>query len=152
VALGDPRLRLALEADVGRPLRLRRDLDGIQELAHSVLVTTEATRRALSEELGTPVDVRRFRPNVHLELDADPWVEEKWTGATTLRFADGVVLRLLHPCERCAIPTRDPATQEKWPQLLRHLAARHAQLFGINARVVRSGRIHEGEPVEVEPR
>ena len=151
MALGDPRLRLALEADVGRPLRLRRDLDGIQELAHSVLVTTEATRRALSEELGTPVDVRRFRPNVHLELDADPWVEEKWTGAT-LRFADGVVLRLLHPCERCAIPTRDPATQEKWPQMLRHLAARHAQLFGINARVVRSGRIHEGEPVEVEPR
>ncbi len=52
---------------------------------------------------------------------------------------------------RCAIPTRDPVTQVKWPELLRHLDARHETLFGMNARVLRSGRIAAGESVEITP-
>ena len=111
---------------------------------------TRPAARALDAELGTEIDLRRFRTNLHLALDAPAWAEQEWDGAT-LRFAGGVVLRLLHPCQRCAIPTRDPETQEKWPELLRHLDARHARLFGINARVVRSGRIERHEAVELEP-
>jgi uncharacterized protein YcbX len=61
------------------------------------------------------------------------------------------VVRLLHPCVRCAIPTRDPDTQAKSPELLRHLAAHHDTHFGINARVLQSGRIAAGEAVTVEP-
>src|SRR3712207_8866333 len=48
---------------------------------------------------------------------------------TTL-FRSGVVLCFLHPCVRCAIPTRDPDTQAKWPGLLRHLDAEHGRVFG----------------------
>ena len=59
------------------------------------------------------------------------------------------VADLLHPCERCAIPTRDPATQRKWPLLLRHLAREHDTLFGINARVTTPGRIADGEAVRL---
>jgi uncharacterized protein YcbX len=146
---GDPRLRTALREDLGRDVELRRDLAGIQDLGRSVLVTTEATRAALEAELETPVDLRRFRTNVHLELDAEPWAEHDWEGGA-LRLGGDVVLRLLHPCIRCAIPTRDPDTTEKWPGLLRHLAARHATLFGINARVVQSGRIAVGEAATTE--
>ncbi len=40
-------------------------------------------------------------------------------GGRELAFEGGVRLRLLHPCERCAIPTRHPDTQVKWPDLLR---------------------------------
>jgi uncharacterized protein YcbX len=119
----DPRLRTALSEDLGREVRLRRDVAGIQDLERSLLITTEATRAALAQELGTELD---------------------------LRFAGGVVLRLLHPCVRCAIPTRDPATQQKWPELLRHLDARHQTLFGINARVLQAGRIAIGETLEME--
>jgi uncharacterized protein YcbX len=147
---GDPRLRHALESDLGRPIRLRRDARGLQDLEGTVLVTAEATARALANELGTPLDLRRFRTNIHLELDAPPFAELGWEGAT-LRLAGGVVLRLLHPCVRCAIPTRDPDTQVKWPQLLRHLDAAHERVFGINARVVQSGRVERGEPVELLP-
>jgi len=147
---GDPRLRNALAEDLGRDVRLRRDLAGIQDLERSVLVTTEATRAALADELGTPIDLRRFRTNVHLELDAEPWAEHGWEGGT-LRLSGGVVLRLLHACVRCAIPTRDPVTTAKWPELLRHLDARHETLFGINARVVQSGRIAVGETATTEP-
>jgi uncharacterized protein len=145
----DPRLLRALRDDLGRDLRLKRDPGGIQDLERTVLITVEATRVALAEELGTEIDLRRFRPNVHLELDAAPWEEHEWEGGT-VRFAGGAVLRLLHPCVRCAIPTRDPATQKKWPELLRHLEATHGRLFGINARVVQSGRVGVAEPVEID--
>ena len=145
---GDPRLRAALSEDLGRPVELRRDVQGIQDLERSVLVTTETTRATLAQELGSALDLRRFRPNVHLELDAPAWEEHEWEGRT-LSFAGGVVLRLLHPCVRCAIPTRDPETQAKWPALLRHLDARHDTCFGINARVLEAGRVAVGERVEI---
>ena len=106
-AWDDPRLLCALEDDLGRPVKLRRDPAGIQDLERSLLMTVEATRAALEVELATPLDLRRFRPNVHVELDADAWAEHGWEGGT-LRFSGGVTLRLLHPCVRCAIPTRDP--------------------------------------------
>jgi uncharacterized protein YcbX len=144
----DPRLPGALTDDLGRPVRLRRDVAGIQDLERSVLITVEATRAALAAELETELDLRRFRPNLHLELDAPAWSEHEWDGAT-VRFAGGVVLRLLHPCVRCAIPTRDPDTQQKWPDLLRHLDARHDTMFGINARVMQAGRIAAQEQVEI---
>ena len=145
----DPRLRTALTRDLGREVRLRRDVAGIQDLERSLLITSEASRAALSAELGRDLDLRRFRPNFHLELDgAAPWAEHGWEGGT-MRFAGGVVVRLLHPCERCAIPTRDPDTQQKSPELLRHLARQHDTLFGINARVLQSGRIAAGETITI---
>jgi uncharacterized protein YcbX len=146
---GDPRLRNALEDDFGRPVELWRDPAGFPDVDGTVLVTVEASRRALEEELGERVDIRRFRPNLHLELDAEPFAELGWTGADLL-VGDGVRLRVDHPCERCAIPTRHPKTQEKWPELLRHLDARHQQNFGVRARVVHTGRVALEDPVRVE--
>jgi len=145
---GDPRLRHALAADLGRAVELRRDIEGIQDIPRSLLITTGATLQALGEELHGQVDLRRFRPNLHLDLDADAWAELAWEGAE-LAFTGGVRLRLLHPCERCAIPTRHPDTQIKWPQLLRHLTREHEQCFGINARVLTGGRVTAGEAVEL---
>jgi uncharacterized protein len=147
-AWNDPRLRSALSRDLGREVQLRRDVAGIQDLERSLLITTEATRAALAEELAGTLDLRRFRTNFHLELDAPAWAEHGWEGAT-LHFEGGVVARLLHPCVRCAIPTRDPDTQAKSPELLRHLAAHHDTQFGINARVLQSGRIAAGEAVTI---
>lgn len=144
----DPRLRHALAADLGHPVALRRDVAGIQDLERSVLLTTDASHRALEAELGTPIDPRRFRTNLHLALDAPAWADLGWEGRT-LSCAGGLVLELLHPCVRCAIPTRDPDTQAKWPVLLRHLHAEHGQRFGINARVLRAGRVETGEAVQI---
>jgi uncharacterized protein len=147
---GDPRLRHALANDLGRTVELARDVAGMQDLGRTLLVTTEASLRALGEELSGPVDVRRFRPNLHLDVDVPGWDDLTWEGRE-LAFAGGVRLRLLHPCERCAIPTRHPDTQVKWPGLLRYLHDAHEQNFGINARVITGGRIEAGEAVELVP-
>lgn len=140
----DDELPAALSADLGRDVVLRRDLEGQQDLGRSLLITTEATRLALEAELAEPVDLRRFRTNLHVELDAPAWAEAAWEGGT-VELVGGVVLRLLHPCERCVIPTRHPDTTARWPGLLKHLHARHANGFGINARVETPGRIAAGE-------
>jgi uncharacterized protein YcbX len=145
---GDPRLRSALEADLERPVQLKRELDGIQDLPGTLLLTVEASLDALGSELGGPVDLRRFRPNLHLELEAPAWAELRWEGAE-LEFSGGVRLQLLHPCVRCAIPTRHPDTQVKWPGLLSHLEQAHQRSFGINARVLTPGRIAAGETLAV---
>jgi uncharacterized protein len=145
---GDPRLRSALERDLGRPVRLERDITGIPDVPGTVLVTIAGTLAALGRELATEIDARRFRTNLHLELDAEPWAEHAWAGAE-IELAGGVRLRVEGACERCAIPTRDPDTQEKWPTLLSHLAAEHGQDFGLLARVMAPGRVHVGELVRI---
>jgi uncharacterized protein len=131
-------------------VQMLRDVGGIHDAPRTLLVTTRASLDALGEELDGPIDLRRFRPNVHLEMDAAAWEELGWEGAE-LAFSGGVRLRVLHPCERCAIPTRHPDTQVKWPGLLRHLAATHDQCFGINARVLTGGRLAAGEEAELMP-
>jgi uncharacterized protein YcbX len=148
-AWGDPRLAPALADDLGREVALHRDLAGQQDLERSLLITTAATLAAVQEELGAPLDLRRFRTNVHVVLDAPAFAENGWEGGRmTIGDAE---LELLHPCVRCAIPTRDPDTQVKWPQLLKHLTHVHHGWFGINARPVNAAAIRLGDPIAVHP-
>jgi hypothetical protein len=141
---GQPELPRALAEDLGRPVTLRRDPALMQDLPDSLLVTFGASHRAGEAELG-PLDPRRWRTNIHVEADAPAYAEAGWEGRA-LRVGD-VVLDLLHPCERCVIPTRDPETAEKRPELLRHLAAERDLLFGINARPREHGWLRAGDAV-----
>ncbi len=143
----DPGLPDALAADLGRAVTLRRDPAGQQDLGRSVLVTTQATHAAVERELGRPLDPRRWRTNVHVELDVPAYAEEDWEGRE-LHIGAARFL-LLHPCVRCVIPTRDPDTQAKAPELLRLLTRDHGGLFGMNARPLGRARIAVGDPVEV---
>ncbi len=147
-AWDDPALPAALADDLGRAVTLRRDEALMQDLNDSVLVTTQATLDAVGAALGDDaLDLRRFRTNVHLVLDDDAFAENDWEGRT-LRVGD-VALDLLHPCARCVIPTRDPETTTKDPNILKWLTAHRGGLFGINARMRGSGRIAVGDPVEL---
>jgi uncharacterized protein YcbX len=146
----EPGLAERLFADLGRNgIELRRAPGEQHDLPGSLLVTTEASLRATEAALGRPLDVRRFRPNLHLELDAPAYAEEHWEGGT-VTFEGGVTLRFLHACERCVIPTRDPDDgADRWPGLLKWLAAHRSTLFGINAEVVTPGVVRRGERVTV---
>jgi uncharacterized protein len=146
-AWDDPGLEENLAADLGLPVRRHRDLAGQQDLQSSVLVTTEASRRAVADTLGRPVELRRFRTNLHLDLDAPPFAEEGWDGGR-LQVGE-VTLALAHPCARCVIPTRDPDDLSRWPELLRWLHRSRGALFGINARVVAGGRVRVGDRATV---
>lgn len=141
----DPELPAVLGEDLGRPVQLRSDAALMPDLPDSLLVITRATHAAVRDALGGDLDVRRFRTNLLVDLDAKAYAEERWEGRT-LRVGD-VELELLHPCERCVIPTRDPDTQRKNPEVLRWLHREHRGLFGINARAPRPGTIRAGDTV-----
>lgn len=143
----DPGLAQALADDLGRPVTLAREPRGQQDRPATIHLTVEASLRALSEELGAPVDVRRFRSNIHLDLDAEPWAELDWIGRR-LRIGDAE-FEVVEACERCAIPTRDPQTQDKWPQLLRHLAREHATLFGLIVRARGRAVLRDGDRADL---
>jgi hypothetical protein len=78
----DPWLRCALEKALGQPIRLRRDLHGLQMVERTVLVTWGE------------LDPRALRANLHLDLDGG--VGEP---GTVLSFDGGVRLRVLGPCK-----------------------------------------------------
>ena len=144
----DPELPPALAAALDRPIALRRLARGEHDRRGTVLVTFEATRRAVEDALGRPLDLRRFRSNLHLELDAVAFAEEGW--AERRIEVEEVTLRVREPCERCAVPTRDPRRpRERWPELLRRLFAEREGLFGAIAAVEDSGRVARGDRVEV---
>jgi uncharacterized protein len=146
-AWDDPMLPRALRDDLGRPVTLERDLALMPDVPDTLLITVEASRAALEDELGRPLDLRRFRPNLHLRLDTAPFAEEGWEGRRMRVGEAELVLR--EPCERCAIPTRDPDTTTKWPELLRHLAREHRTLFGVYAHPLGTATVRVGDRVAV---
>jgi uncharacterized protein YcbX len=146
-AYDDGALPAALAADLGRPVEVRHDPTLMQDLPDSLLITFGASHRAVEADMGGPLDPLRWRTNVHVEADAAAFEEVGWEGRT-LVIGDAE-LELLHPCERCVIPTRDPHTAEKRPELLRYLNAERATLFGINARPAGPARIAIGDPVSL---
>ncbi|MCW2990726.1 MAG: hypothetical protein JWM73_1320 [Solirubrobacterales bacterium] len=148
-AWDDPALPAALAADLGRAVTLRRDPALMQDLPNSLLVTFGASHRALEDALG-PLDPLRWRTNLHVEADAAAFAEVGWEGA--ILEVGEARLQLLHPCERCVIPTRDPHTAEKRPEILRHLNSEHDTLFGINARPLGRYRIAAGDRVALQLR
>lgn len=138
----EPGLKERLGEDLGREVELEEDVTLMQDLKDSVLVTFRASLEAIPHR-----DLRRFRTNIHVEIDAEPYAEAGWEG---LRMQIGdAELDLLHPCERCVIVTRDPDTQETDPDVLRHLHAHRDSIFGINARPTNRATIRVGDPVRV---
>lgn len=143
----DPGLTDALARSLGTPLRLHV-ADGQQDRGPTVLVTSQASLLALEEELDAPVDLLRFRPNLHLELDAPAFAEEGWGPGTTVTVGEvefTVTGDHTGPCIRCAVPSWDPGGRERWPELQKWLIQEHENKFGVIMRVTRPGVARLGD-------
>jgi uncharacterized protein YcbX len=79
----DPRLRYALEDDLGHPVALRRDVHGLQQVERTVLLCWG------------DADPRQLRANVHLD-GGDELAEP----GRMLELGGGVRLRVLRECPR----------------------------------------------------
>ena len=96
----------------------------------------------------------RYRPNLVLDLPAEPgFAEDGWAGRT-LELGPQVVLEVVVPTPRCAIPTLAHGALPPDPDALRVLNAHHvveiegfgtAACAGAYARVVRGGRVRRGD-------
>ena len=143
----DHELEDAVTDYLGRDVALVQDPQGLHDVQGTLLITVEASRRQLEEELGIPIDVRRFRTNVHVELDSSPFAESAWEGRR-IRIGEAE-LAIDHACDRCAITIHDPDTLESSPDVLRVINAEHGSFFGFRAVPLNSAHIATGDPVEV---
>lgn len=141
----DPAAGELLSAQLDRPVRLGQEA-GVRHYDESALhlVSTAAVRR-LSQLLGEPVDVARFRPNVVLEVPGTDFVEDGWVGRE-LRLGEQVVVRLGTGMPRCVMV--DLAQGELGPdgRILKLLAAEHQLQLGLKVEVVRGGSVRLGDP------
>ena len=105
--------------------------------------------RQLGEETDTPIDKRRFRANVYVNLtSAQGFAENEFVGKT-LRIGPKVVVTVLERDARCVMITLDPDTGEKTPAILKKVAQAHEGMAGVYGAVMLEGMLHKGDPVEV---
>jgi len=113
------------------------------DAASLLVLTTASLRTAARHHPDGAWDVRRFRPNVLVDLDDDGWVEDSWVGHE-LR-AGTVTLIPTQPCIRCTMVTRSQPGLETDVEMFRTLARHHGGLFGVWSDVVTAGTITVGD-------
>ncbi|GLY24303.1 MOSC domain-containing protein [Micromonospora sp. NBRC 101691] len=125
------------------------------------LVTTATLDRiAGAAGTGQPADATRYRPNLVLRTTGVPgFAENGWVGRH-LRVGAELVLRVMAPTPRCAVPTLAHGDLPAAPDALRvparlNRVAPVPQLgplpcVGAYAQVVHPGRIEAGDPVRLD--
>jgi len=122
-------------------------------------VLTTATLERLAELYPQGrFDVRRFRMNLIVEVDADGFVENDWIGHT-LAVGDGVRLPVTVADPRCVMITLPQGDLPKDPGILR-TAAQHNRVeipgsgpypcVGVYATVTAGGSVRSGDGVALD--
>jgi hypothetical protein len=111
------------------------------------------TARALEElkREAPPADVRRMRPNLVLSLDREPAPGDR------IQVGPDLLLRVLTPTPRCAIPAADQPGLAYAPEVLRAVARRRVEVpglgraacFGSYAQVLAPGTVTVGDTAAI---
>ena len=117
--------------------------------AYPILLMTRASLRAMAEHApGSQFDVRRFRPNVLIDVDGAELVEFAWVGGRVR--APNVSFSAEIPTLRCSIPTRQQGDLPADPTVLKTINAHADHCLGVYANVASPGTLTEGDPLELE--
>jgi uncharacterized protein YcbX len=117
------------------------------DAAPLLVLTTASLRTAAGHHPEGTWDVRRFRPNVLVDLDGDGWVEDSWVGQEVRIGA--VTLVALEPCTRCTMVTRSQPGLGADVEMFRTLARHHGGRLGVWCDVVVPGRLSVGDRADV---
>ncbi len=138
----------ALAAELGPGVRLIKQDRGVFDTFPLSLVTTQTIAR-LGEDVGMPLDVRRFRPNLLVEAaGGGAFAEDAWVGSV-LRIGT-LRLRVDKRDGRCAVITIDPETTERSPEVLRAVARDRDGCLGVYGSTVAPGRVAVGDAVHLD--
>jgi uncharacterized protein YcbX len=176
--LDDPAIDEALSAWLGRPAHLAAPAEAGQrsyemtfdppdddaeyyeipapagsflDLAPLHLVTTATLAGCAAARPDLDWDVRRFRPNLVLDVDVDvaPFAEQAWVGRQLA--IGGATLTIDSPTVRCAMPLRaQPGGIEREPALfgaMSELNEAFPNHLGLYCSVVDPGRVAVGDQV-----
>lgn len=150
VAIDDP----ALMESLGEGLRGENHLtlvrsDRALTDCRPVSLISMQTIAQLEQELGSPLDGRRFRANIYLDLGSDDGFAEDEMVGRKLRIGPRAMVAVLERDPRCKMISLDPDTGEHNPEVLRSVARAHDALAGIYCAVLVEGVVSAGDPVDV---
>jgi uncharacterized protein YcbX len=150
LAIDDPNLIEMLRTDIDQKqqVTLTRSERAMTD-CRPVSIFSLQSARQLAEETGMPIDKRRFRANVYVDLtSAEGFAENEFVGRS-LRIGPKVVVTILERDPRCVMITLDPDTSEKTPAILKKVAQAHGGMAGVYAAVMVEGMLNRGDPVEL---
>ena len=107
------------------------------------------TVRQLEEESGMPLDQRRFRANVYLDLAAGRGFAEDELVGRKLRVGSRAVIAVLERDPRCKMISLDPDTGTHDPEVLRTVAQAHGACAGVYGAVLVEGMVTKSDSVEL---
>ena len=107
------------------------------------------TASQLGEETGGPIDKRRFRANVYLDLVANRGFAEDELVGRRLKVGGKVELLVLERDPRCKMITLDPDTAAPRQDLIRAVTRNHGGMAGVYAAVLVEGTARVNDPVEL---
>ncbi|WP_155830226.1 MOSC domain-containing protein [Glycomyces tenuis] len=143
-AADDPGLGAAMADDLGEEaLDLRKTDTGT---SGRVLVVFEASLKRLSEEMGREIEPERFRPNVMIEADLDPYAEARFERGMPISLG-GNAFVVHKPCERCVLPSWDPRGRERDKELHKHIVRGLGNHFGVYLKTPETVSIGVGDEV-----
>jgi MOSC domain-containing protein len=150
LSIDDPVLidMLRHEIDQKHQLTLMRSHRAMTDCRPVSLFSVQSARQ-LSEETEIPIDKRRFRANVYLDLASDNGFGENELIGHSLKIGSKVVIKVLERDPRCAMITLDPDTSERTPAVLKKVAQAHDGMAGVYGVVIVEGLLHKGDPVEI---
>ncbi|MEX0784953.1 MAG: MOSC N-terminal beta barrel domain-containing protein [Dehalococcoidia bacterium] len=135
-------LRAEVERRVGQPVRLHADYRGNKDVAY-ISVISMATVRALAEAAGVEPDHRRWRMNLVLDADIEPFGEREWVGRAL--SLGGVRLVVTEQDRRCVMTTFHPETGASTPAVLKKTGEMNDAFAGVYASVSISGKVAVGD-------
>jgi len=150
LAIDDPALITLVRADVDEKhqLTLMRSERALTD-CRPVSIFSLQSARQLGAETGTPMDKRRFRANVYVDLiSAQGFSENEFVGRS-VRIGPKAVVTILERDPRCVMITLDPDTGEKTPAILKKVAQAHEGMAGVYGAVIVEGMMRKGDPVEL---
>ena len=116
--------------------------------AFPVLVMTTAGLRGGAAAHASGVwDVRRFRPNVLIQVDGEGWLEDAW--AERLLSVGSTQLVPRRRCIRCTMVNRAQPGLERDVNIYKTLHRTHGGEAGMWTQVVQPGVISEGDSVQL---
>jgi len=150
VAVDDPALVAMLGEGIGEKnhLTLVRSDRALTDCRPVSLISLQTVQQ-LEAELAIPIDKRRFRANIYLNLSSDyGFAEDEFVGRK-LRIGSSAVIAVLERDPRCKMISLDPDTGEHNPEVLRKVAQAHATFAGVYCAVLVEGILKTGDSIEL---
>jgi uncharacterized protein len=138
-----------ISRSLGAEVQLMQLKHGIFDEASLSLISS-ATIQHIAGEMETPMDVRRFRPNLLIETGSgNPFEEDAWVGRTFSfgEETDGPAVSITLRDKRCMMINLDPDTAEQNVSIMKYVMRLNDNYAGVYASVIRSGNLAIGQKV-----